>query len=215
MTIFVLELLKATDDQIEEAVALLMRAFEGDISVDSMTGGNDELRAPLFRSMVRAGALEGSFYIANDGSEKIFSIGIWFGPGKMMFGTEAQRKEGWDDLFTAFSPETQKWWMTVFHEKHDQSLNRLLGDKYLNSWFSNIIATDPEHQRKGYATAITKVVFERAASENKPVALATHTEHNKAWYERMGFKTLGQVEIPSETGHWPDFFLLWEGPEIS
>lgn len=52
-----------------------------------MTGGNDELRAPLFRSMVRAGALEGSFYIANDGSDKIFSIGIWFGPGRMMFET--------------------------------------------------------------------------------------------------------------------------------
>jgi hypothetical protein len=91
--------------QIEAAVALMMRAMDGgklwsytlrdhifeawgiDVSVDSITGGNDALRAPLFRSMIRAAAVEGSFYVANDGSDEIFTIGIWFGPGRQMFST--------------------------------------------------------------------------------------------------------------------------------
>ena len=52
-----------------------------------MTGGDNKFRASLFRSVVRAGALEGSLYVVHDDSGKILSIGIWFGPGKMMFST--------------------------------------------------------------------------------------------------------------------------------
>ena len=41
------------------------------------------------------------------------------------------------------------------------SLNSCIFSQYLDSWFANIIATDPEHQRKGYATALTKAVCQR------------------------------------------------------
>jgi len=57
-----------------------------------MTGGNDTLRPALFRSMIKAGALEGTFYVVNDeddsegdGNAKIRSLGICFGPGKKIF----------------------------------------------------------------------------------------------------------------------------------
>jgi hypothetical protein len=65
----------------------IIEAWGIDVSVDSMTGGDDALRAPLFRSMIRAAAVEGSFYVANDGSDEIFTIGICFGPGRQMFST--------------------------------------------------------------------------------------------------------------------------------
>lgn len=51
-----------------------------------MTGNNPELRAPLFRSMIRATVLEGVFYAASDGSDGIFAIALWFGPGQKLFG---------------------------------------------------------------------------------------------------------------------------------
>ncbi|KAF9479333.1 hypothetical protein BDN70DRAFT_858657 [Pholiota conissans] len=201
---------KPTELQIEAAVALMLRAMDGDISVDSMTGGNDNLRALLFRSMIRAAAIEGSFYIANDGSDEIFTIGIWFGPGKQMFSTETQRNEGWMDFFNALTPEMQGWWGTVFHAKHEETLNSLLGPKYVDGWFANIIATDPVHQRQGYGSALVNSVCQRAAKEGKICALATQNEKNTEWYKSLGFKVVGQVEIPAPTGNWPDYFLTWE-----
>ena len=50
-----------------------------------MTGNQSDLRDTVFRSMIRAAVLEGSFYIASDGSDSIFSIAVWFGPGKALY----------------------------------------------------------------------------------------------------------------------------------
>lgn len=91
------------DTKIDEAVALLVRAFEGgvyrrivggpytqsdntDISPKSMTGGRDDLAPSSFRSILRAGALEGSLYVvAGVESDEIALIGLLFGPGRKMF----------------------------------------------------------------------------------------------------------------------------------
>lgn len=80
-----------------------------------MTGGNSDLKAPLFRCMLCAGALEGSFYVAYDSesSDEIRSIGVYFGPGVYMFSSGAQRAQGWNDLFAPLSRDTQDWWTGV------------------------------------------------------------------------------------------------------
>ncbi|KAF9553337.1 hypothetical protein CPC08DRAFT_673352 [Agrocybe pediades] len=213
-----------TDAQIEEAVGVAMRAFAGDVSVDSMTGGNDTLQPALYRSMIKAGASEGGFWVVQNGDDdgsgnedeeaesramKIRSFGIWFGPGKKLFETEEQRSLGWNDYFAGLSVETREWWMTTFHTKHEENLERLLGSAYQDDWFANLIATDPAHQRKGYASAMIRQVFREAEKQGKTVALATQTEINATFYQNLGFTLLGKEDIPAPTGTWPDYFLRW------
>ncbi|KAF8196090.1 hypothetical protein BJ912DRAFT_1056516 [Pholiota molesta] len=178
-----------------------------------MTGGDDALRAPLFRSMIRAAAVEGSFYVANDGSDEIFTIGIWFGPGRQMFSTESQMNEGWQifSMLSLLKPGMVGYCMShsQFHAKHEETLKSLLGEKYVDGWFANIIATDPIHQRKGYGSALILMKLQ-AGEEGKIVALATQNEKNMEWYKSLGFQVLNHVEVPSSTGNWLDYFLIWE-----
>jgi hypothetical protein len=50
-----------------------------------MTDYNDALREPLFRAMIGAGVVDGTFFAASDGTDgEIVSVGIWFPPGKVM-----------------------------------------------------------------------------------------------------------------------------------
>lgn len=202
---------KPTDSQIEQAVQLLLRAFEGDVSLKTMTSGNDDLEPLLFRSMLKAGALEGTIYVvtAEDGADDIYSIGVWFGPGQKMFSSQAQLAGGWNEFFAALTDEGRNWWMTIFHQNHEERLNALLGDQYLNGWFANIIGTDPKHQRKGYASAIVRTVSERAKIDGTTVALATQNESNLKWYQSLGFKLLGESIITHPIGNWPDFFVQY------
>ncbi|PPQ75867.1 hypothetical protein CVT26_000283 [Gymnopilus dilepis] len=206
-----------TDDQVEQSVALVIRAFTGDLSLIAMTGGNTDLQAPLFRSMLRACAVEGSYYVVMDEeSGAIHSVGGFFGPGQQVFTTEKQREQGWTQFFNSLPQPLHKWWNDLYLPLSEGELNKLLGDNYLNGWFANIIATDPPFQRRGYAASIIRAIFQRAASEEKPVSLATQTEENCLWYQSLGFKELGKITIPADSeggaGSWPFYILTWESP---
>ncbi|TFK33313.1 hypothetical protein BDQ12DRAFT_615408 [Crucibulum laeve] len=184
-----------------------------DLSLDSMTGGNRNLQAPLFRSILGACAVEGTFYVVRDDiSQTIHSIGAWFCPGKQIFSSENQRTQGWNQFFSSLPENLHKWWnSSIFSCKHwIQAFHRL---QYANGWYTNIIATDPSHQRRGYASSIVKDIFKTAAKGRKTVCLASQSKENSLWYEKLGFKELGMVEIPSEQGVWPNYFLLCDDPE--
>jgi len=52
-----------------------------------MIGGREELRDLLFRSMVRAGGLDGDLRVVENENGDIVSMSLWFEPGVMMWGT--------------------------------------------------------------------------------------------------------------------------------
>lgn len=55
-----------------------------------MVGGDDSLLDPLFRAMIRCGALEGKLIIATDDAERAIGVSVWFGPGHTIFATSVQ-----------------------------------------------------------------------------------------------------------------------------
>ncbi|PAV21724.1 hypothetical protein PNOK_0168100 [Pyrrhoderma noxium] len=195
-SIVVKHLQHPTESQIDEAVKLCLRAYGEDPALIAMTGNQSDLRDTVFRSMIRAAVLEGSFYIASDGSDSIFSIAVWFGPGKALYKSEEQRKLGFNEFFEALSPETRHWWTEVYTKQLDKYLDDIIGkEKLLNSWYANNIATDPVHQGKGYGTALLKTIFEEARKDQSIVALGTQNEQN--------------TEIPAPTGNFPAMFFTW------
>ncbi|KAF8520739.1 hypothetical protein BU17DRAFT_46256 [Hysterangium stoloniferum] len=175
-----------------------------------MIGGNEMLREPLFRAMIGAGAVEGSFFTVSDSTDNVVSIGIWFKPGKVMMDSEAQQKAGWTEFYNAISPETQDWWM-----KEKGSSTMLIALQITkNSWFANLIATHPSHQRKGYGSAIVKAVCQLAAAEGVKAALGTQNESNVAWYEKLGFKVKGRIEFGTKETPWAEFLLCYDSKNV-
>jgi len=200
--------------QIKQAIALALAAFEGDPAINNVVGGNEALRGPLFRAIVGAGAVEGSFFTASDSSDNIVSIGIWFKPGKVMMDSEVQQKAGWIEFYNAISPEAQDWWMKEFYPRHDAALTACMGpDITKNSWFANLVATHPSHQRKGYGTAIVKEVCKLAAAEGVVAALGTQKERNVAWYEKLGFKLKGRIEFGTKEIPRAEYLLCYDSKD--
>ncbi|KAJ7573305.1 hypothetical protein C8J56DRAFT_1066438 [Mycena floridula] len=197
-----------TDSQIEEVVALLLRAYTEDVPLKYMTDGDQALQEILFRALMRAAALEGVFYVVASEDGTIRSVGICYAPGTHMMGSEAQRALGWNDFMASINDDARTWWSTTFQE-HLKEFGDLLGGKTQEYWRISNLATDPQYQRKGYATLLVNTICARVRSEKRMIALATQHESNKQWYEGFGFITLGQSSLSGRHGDWTDYMLTW------
>jgi len=51
-----------------------------------MVGGDESLKDPIFRAILRAGELAGEVYLATDNSSnKVVGVAVWFPPGRTLF----------------------------------------------------------------------------------------------------------------------------------
>ncbi|TFY66314.1 hypothetical protein EVG20_g4770 [Dentipellis fragilis] len=196
-----------TDAQVDEAVALSVKAFQGDPIITVLTGNNWNLADPFFRSIIRAGALAGAVYIATDKTDRILAVGVWFGPGQELYSTAEQHELGFNDLFAGLSPDTQEWWTKTYGPVLDKFLKEALGEKKLESWYANLIVTDPAWQRRGLATALVDAVYQRAISDKTVLALCAGNETNGIVYRKMGFEEKGRLDMSSSHGSFPTICL--------
>ena len=68
----------------------LTKNIMSDVAFHALTGGDKNIQDPLFRSDIRAGALEGSLYFALDNTNsedapRLAGLSIWFGPGRTLY----------------------------------------------------------------------------------------------------------------------------------
>ncbi|TFY66844.1 hypothetical protein EVG20_g4246 [Dentipellis fragilis] len=120
-----------------------------DVALNALVGSDASLRDPFFRTMVHACNANGLIYLAFNKSEKIAGVGLWVAPRQ--------------DLFKTVASKAQRWW------------NK---DGKLESFWCSILATDPNFQKKGIATAICQAVYERAAAANTRIAISATNERN-------------------------------------
>lgn len=62
-----------------------------------------------------------------------------------------------------------------------------------------ILGTGPNHQGKGYGSAILSKAISSFQVDNVPLYLETSTELNLKYYERKGFKLYQNVVVDTET----------------
>ncbi|KAJ3717435.1 hypothetical protein C8R42DRAFT_179578 [Lentinula raphanica] len=207
-TIYVRQLNEPTESQVDAIVDICVNAYRGDVSTKVFTGNNPALDEPMWRAMVRAGFHSGTVYVATDdsidsnsNSNSIMSVGVWFGPGNVLYMTEDQRALGYTDFFRRVSPGCRDWMMRDFSPKVRQFKNRALGETTeRNSWYCNVLATHPNYQRRGFATAIIKTVCARAAVEGVPICLGTQSEKNALFYRHRGLREVGKMDEPTPWG---------------
>ncbi|THU78140.1 hypothetical protein K435DRAFT_769655 [Dendrothele bispora CBS 962.96] len=192
-----------TNAQIDAIVAVCVRAYDQDIATKVFTGGDMSLSEDMWRSMVRAGFHSGAVYVASGSPDftEILSVGVWFGPGQVLYATEEQRALGFTEFFAKVAPEYQKWITQDFSPKVREFKIKVLGPTLeRDSWYGNLMATDPKHQKKGLASAILKTICKRAKNEGKMVVLGTQTEENATFYRNFGFHEVGKMDEKTPWG---------------
>jgi GNAT superfamily N-acetyltransferase len=76
-------------------------------------------------------------------------------------------------------------------------------------FYLSLLATAPEMQGKGLASALLEEVLGRCDDEVWPAYLETSRERNVRFYEGRGFRETGTVEIPDGG---PKLWFMWRDP---
>jgi GNAT superfamily N-acetyltransferase len=69
-------------------------------------------------------------------------------------------------------------------------------------WYLGVLATAPERQREGLASAVLEPVLAEADRSAVACCLETSTEDNRRFYERRGFTDAIDVPIPGAPQTW-------------
>jgi len=76
-------------------------------------------------------------------------------------------------------------------------------------WYLMGLATDPPHQGKGVGGALVNHVLARCDKERLGAYLETQKPKNVPYYEKFGFRTTKEIDIP---GDGPHIWCMWRDP---
>lgn len=62
-------------------------------------------------------------------------------------------------------------------------------------WYLPLIGVDPQHQGKGYGSALLRSVLQQCDREQIPAYLESSNPANIALYERHGFEAIGTIQV--------------------
>ena len=62
-------------------------------------------------------------------------------------------------------------------------------------WYLAVIGTDPRHQRRGVGSALLAPVLARCDAERTPAYLESSKRANIPFYERHGFRVVGELQF--------------------
>ncbi len=76
-------------------------------------------------------------------------------------------------------------------------------------WYLGGLGTDPDHQRRGVASALLRPVLDRCDTEGLPAYLETQKAANVPFYASHGFAVADEVDVPDGGPH---LWLMWREP---
>jgi ribosomal protein S18 acetylase RimI-like enzyme len=69
-------------------------------------------------------------------------------------------------------------------------------------WYLVAIGTEPSHQGQGIGTAILGPILHRCDQSQLPAYLESSKESNIPFYERLGFRVTGELQVPDGPKLW-------------
>lgn len=76
-------------------------------------------------------------------------------------------------------------------------------------WYLALLGIDPTRQRRGLGGDLLAPVLDRCDHEVEPAYLETQKPENLPFYERFGFRVLGEVRV----GDSPTIWRMWRDPD--
>lgn len=200
--------LNPTDEEIDACVNLFVDLMKEDRSVQSLVGSNESLIPPMVRAMLRAGTLEGEYYIATDEAGTFAGYAMWMPPGRDLFGTDAQRALGLNEFMGGLSDPTKEYWKNTYMARFPGFVQEQLGPTgKTDAWWLHQAMVRRQFQRRGVAKALIEVVLEKARDNSETLGTTTTSDENIPVYTALGFKHKATTIIPSPLGEWPIHLL--------
>jgi GNAT superfamily N-acetyltransferase len=122
----------------------------------------------------------------------------------------SERKGGWKQLWQAANIRLplRCGWRYMYRCMSAENLCNKISKKYAppRHMYLALLAVDPEHQGKGYGSALLQPMFRKLDREHLPCYLETETKKNVAIYQHYGFKLVYETMLPHST--CPMYFML-------
>jgi ribosomal protein S18 acetylase RimI-like enzyme len=180
----------------------LASAFDGDPMTPyvfpSGTDRHKRLRA-VFRVELRWALRQGVVETIGEGR----AVAIWLPPGGMKGALTAMLRAG--ALLAPVRLGLGAMWRGALLLKAVQKLHAcsVAGEH----WYLVALGVHPEHQGSGWGSQLVRHGLARAQSRNLPCYLETTNQRNIAFYQRYGFKLMGERSVGrSGLGVWG---MLW------
>jgi GNAT superfamily N-acetyltransferase len=154
-----------------------------------------ELAQPLFELYIGAYLRFGETYLTADGE----GAAVWAPPGAEPFDDEQEEQFG-AALAELAGPDIERFGTLaeVFAQYHpDEPL-----------YYCQFLATVPALQGHGIGSAFLRDMLARADREQMPAYHEATTPRNRALYERHGYHTVGELELPDG----PTLWRMWRDP---
>jgi ribosomal protein S18 acetylase RimI-like enzyme len=184
---------EASSADLGQLVETLSSAFQHDPALSWILPDSTQRRfrlPKLFDIVVRSDLSAGSALR----SESCEAVTLWRAPGKAQVGLIETLLSGLG-YFQTFGAALGRA-KTVLRAMESHHPN---GDSY---WYLHYAGVRPEHQGKGWGSAAIRHGLTRAQAEGLPVYLETAKESKVALYRKLGFKLVGDWDVPKGGPHF-------------
>ncbi len=190
-------MIRLSQSQIKPASEVAARAFHNDPVTVHLFPKNSGLAAmaPLYEFDIRYCSLYGETYATSPSLE---GIAAWLPPGETDMPWHKILRAGALSLLFKVKPSMLLRLSHLFRTSVDIRERQ----SPFPHWYLSLLCVAPEHQGKGYGSALLSPMLARIDSEHLPCYLETTEKKNVLFYERHGFRVV-------ETGKIPDAPLMF------
>jgi GNAT superfamily N-acetyltransferase len=182
---------RATPQDRDAVIATVVAAFAHDPAWDFITGGEVERLSPHFAGALFDGrAADGTVWVTDD----CRGVAMWDDRTRP-HPDPARRDAAWAAYREVAGEES---WATL--ERYDGALHAHEPPEPF--WYLGVLATHPQAQGRGLATAVMSATFAIADAARVDCWLETSVPANTDFYERRGFVERIEVEIDGGPTTW-------------
>ena len=182
----------ATIEDVDKVARVLAAAFQADPGTIVYLPDDDERAAILpsfFRTFVAAALSEDAGIVV--AGKPISGVASWFGPERHGPSPDAMGAHGFGTVLERSGPDATGRLLAMLQEI-EANHERLATGPHMRLEFFGVT---PEVQGGGIGTALIEDGHRRADESGLPCYLETFSEPNVGYYERRGYRTVGEFTI--------------------
>ncbi len=182
---------RATAEDEAAAVATVVAAFKTDPAWQHIVGHQHDTASPHFaRALFRSRVDAGTVWVTDD----VSAVAMW----ELRDG-DAPVHEQRDDVWTDYREAVgEQLWERL--EEWETALDASRPTPPY--WYLGVLATHPDHVRRGLATAVMEPVMELADHDHLDCWLETASVANLTFYDRRGFHQRLPIEVDGGPQTW-------------
>ncbi|TFL05549.1 hypothetical protein BDV98DRAFT_589171 [Pterulicium gracile] len=212
-TFVVRTLINPSEVELAKALAVLNAAYSLSEPALYASAGPEhfaDLLPALNAANLRAAAIAGEIYVAEDREGRYLGVAIGFGPGREIFDCEDQTTQALQMLVSRLPAHVHAWNQKMSPDI-DNFKVRAFGDAGEKTrWSVHRLGVKPEYQRQGVGSRLVQHICAKASGYN--VTSQATDGRGIQLYSHLGFKTRASVQIEAPHGKFTLTALMWCSP---